>query len=63
MSSKDFDAETIVFPSVMNTDAQLPDWNYVNFYHRETGKIFNVDSNYLHTSAFVCRGSDRDRAG
>ena len=51
MSSKDFDPETIVFPSVMNTDAQLPDWNNVNFDQREAGKIFNVDSNYLHSSS------------
>ena len=50
MSSKDFDPETIVFPSVMNTDAQLPDWNNVNFYQRGTGKFCNIDSNYLYNS-------------
>ena len=41
LSSKDFTNNTMIFPSVLNTDALLPDWNKI-IYERETTGIQNL---------------------
>ena len=41
LASKDFGPRTIVFPSLMNTDALLPDWRDVIFKKEENGNILS----------------------
>ena len=44
LASKDFGPKTIVFPSLMNSDALLPDWSDVTFKKEENGNISSSSS-------------------
>ena len=37
LSSKDFNNSSMIFPSVLNSDAFLPNWNNITFERGDTG--------------------------
>ena len=55
MSSKDFGPKTIVFPSIMNSHALLPDWADVNFEKKENQVQIDIVDTDMYSAALYGR--------